>query len=106
MSPAAIACISANCNAISVELSTSRTSSRPVSTCSMNCAFRASVPHIYESNEPFRGVPEQPHLVVLVALPDDASFALGDIRRSPRSVDVMQGDRARLHVRADAHLLS
>jgi len=43
-------------------------------------------------------------LGVLVALPLDASFPLGQVRGSPRAVQVVQGHCAGLHVGADAHL--
>ena len=45
------------------------------------------------------------HGRVLVALAQDAAFALFDVGRAPRHVDVMQGDEALLDVDAGAHLL-
>jgi hypothetical protein len=42
---------------------------------------------------------------VEVALPDDAAFALGDVRGPPRGVQMVEGDGAVLDVGADAHLL-
>ena len=44
-------------------------------------------------------------LGVLIALTHDAPVALFNIGRPPRAVDVVQGDRTVLHVRADTHLL-
>ena len=49
-------------------------------------------------------VPVQPDLGVLVALPHDASVTLFDIGRPPRAIHMVQRNRARLHVRPDAHL--
>ena len=42
---------------------------------------------------------------VVVALAQDAAFALGDVGGPPGAVEVVQGDGAELDVGADAHLL-
>ena len=45
------------------------------------------------------------HFGVVVALAQDAAFALGDVGGPPGAVEVVQGDGADLDVGADAHLL-
>ena len=62
------------------------------------------LPHV-GVKRPFGDVAVDPDGRVLVALAQDPPVALGDVRRPPRNVDVVQGDRPRLDVGADAHLL-
>lgn len=54
---------------------------------------------------PLHHVPEDADFGVLVALSDDPALALRDVRRPPRAIQVVQCDRAGLHVRAHPHLL-
>ena len=62
------------------------------------------LPHIGVERS-FGDVAIDRHFLVLVALAEDAAFALFDLGRLPRGVEVMQGDQAFLDVGAGAHLL-
>ena len=62
------------------------------------------LPHIGVERS-FGDVAVDRHFLVLVALAEDAAFALLDLGRLPRGVEVMQGDQAFLDVGAGAHLL-
>ena len=53
----------------------------------------------------FGDVPQDLDFGVVVALAQDAAFALGDVGGPPGAVEVVQGDGAVLDVGADAHLL-
>jgi len=54
---------------------------------------------------PLDDVPVDLDLRILVALAQNPAFALLDIARAPRNVNVVKRDRAGLDVRAHAHLL-
>jgi hypothetical protein len=64
----------------------------------------AGLPHVHVEAG-FGGVADDLDLGVLVALADDAAFALFDVGGPPGAVDVVQGDGAGVDVGADAHLL-
>ncbi|SIE95229.1 Uncharacterised protein [Mycobacteroides abscessus subsp. abscessus] len=53
----------------------------------------------------FGDVVEDFYALILVALPDDASFALFKVGGTPGNIDVVQCDTAALDVRAGAHFL-
>lgn len=72
----------------------------------MNRALRSTVPLPHVRVEAAGGhVADDVHGRVLVALAQDAAFALFDVGRAPRHVDVVQRDEALLDVDAGAHLL-
>jgi len=62
------------------------------------------LPHVAVEGS-FGDVSQDLDLGVVVALAQDAAFALGDVGGAPGAVEVVQGDGAELDVGADAHLL-
>lgn len=52
----------------------------------------------------FRDITEDLHLRVLVALPDDSAQPLSKVRRTPRAIQIMQGNQFIQTVCACAHL--
>ena len=69
------------------------------------CGFPLDgLPHVGVEG-PLGDVADDRHFLVLVALPHDATVALGDVGGPPRAVQVVQGDGAGLDVGANAHLL-
>ena len=53
----------------------------------------------------FRHVAVNPHLGVQIPLPQNAPLALLNVARAPGGIQMVQGGKAALHVRAGAHLL-
>ena len=104
-SPDAIALSSAKPITSSPTSSISRTSKRPRISWLMNRALRSTrLPHV-GIERAFGDVPVYSDVRVLVCLALDSAVALGDVSRPPRNVEMVQGDRPRLDVGADPHLL-
>ena len=51
----------------------------------------------------FGRIGEDVDFIVLIALPHDAAFALLDLRREPRHVEMVQGSQSELRIDAGAH---